>query len=477
MRGDVNRDFHFGDAGTDTVSYATATPPGPSGRYRASWSTCRPSAPSRTLPQPLVVDADPGQGAEEVKSVENVIGSEFDDALIGGRRLRPRARRRRDLLGVREPRLRRRRPLPRPASRSRARAATPACWSGAARAPSRSPSPRTPPRSPSPRPSRWPPAPGCASVSAGTVTCAAPAAPLGYATVWSGGGGDEISLGHGLPGHRLVVLDGGEGSDTIDGSPGSEILLAGPSGVDGLSAAGGDDALICGPGGDAHVGRRRQRPARHLAPCDGHDMSGGAGRGDIAGFGQTSTRASSPARRHGVRAGRRRPARRRRSRADNEVLEGTQNDDVLYGTAAAEPPHPRQRGRRRDLRPWRRRRPARRARAPTPSSAAAAPTPLEAFDGSRDAALNCGAGRQPGRPRPDRPARAALREGREEGEAREEEAEREARSRALACRRAGARGVRAPSASSVRPRARDLAPRSAGVGHSRCAGHGSRCGL
>ena len=59
--------------------------------------------------QKLVVDADPfGQGAEEVKSVENVIGSEFDDAISGDRRLRPRAGRLRDLLGVRDHGLRRR---------------------------------------------------------------------------------------------------------------------------------------------------------------------------------------------------------------------------------------------------------------------------------------------------------------------------------------------------------------------------------
>lgn len=233
--------------------------------------------------------------------------------------------------------------------------------------------------------------PGCVSVSAGTVTCAAPGVPLGYATVWSDGGGDQLSIGPGFPITASVVLDGGEGSDAIDGSSGSEILMAGPNGFDRLSAAGGDDALFSTMGADAMSGGDGNDQLVTSQPCEGHEMSGGKGRGDIAGFGQTIETgivaqlgglAFSPGTAGCIPT---------QVRSDSEILEGTQNNDVLYGTPQADPLILGNEGD--DVIYGRRGADTLRGERGVDSlfGGGGADT-LEAFDRSRDAALNCGAG-------------------------------------------------------------------------------------
>ena len=287
MRGDVNRDFYNGGTGSDTVSFATATPPGPSASVSGVFVDLQNERALENPAQRLVVDADPlGQGAEEVKSTENVIGSEFDDSARGiGGAVRGlggsddcAAFASTDCGGASSP------PPgvtlegfggdpgllirggPEAESISVAADATKFTVTSSQRLAAGA---------------------GCASASAGTVTCAAPAAPLGYAMAWSDGGDDQLSLGPGFPVTASVVLDGGEGSDAIDGSSGSEVLLAGPSGFDRLSAAGGDDALFSAMGADAMSGGDGNDQLVTSHPCEGHEMSGGKGRGDIAGFGQS----------------------------------------------------------------------------------------------------------------------------------------------------------------------------------------------
>ena len=233
--------------------------------------------------------------------------------------------------------------------------------------------------------------PGCTAASALAVNCAAPAAPIGYATVWSGDGGDQLTLGPGFPVTASVVLDGGDGSDAIDGSPGSEILLAGPTGFDRLSAGGGDDALFSARGADVMSGGDGIDQLVTSQPCEGHDMSGGKGRGDIAGFGQTID-AGIVAQLGGVAfipgaAG----CIPTRVRADSEILEGTQNADVLYGTAGPDPLLLGNEGN--DVIYGSRGADTLRGEQGKDSlfGGGGADT-LEAFDRSRDAALNCGAG-------------------------------------------------------------------------------------
>ena len=120
-------------------------------------------------------------------------------------------------------------------------------------------------------------------------------------------------------------------------------------------------------------------------------MSGGEGRGDIAGFGQTIEPVSSPSS-AGWPSGRAPPpARPTQVRADSEVLEGTQNDDVLYGTPRDDPLILGNEGN--DAIYGRRGADTLRGERGVDSLfGGGGRDTLEAFDSARDAALNCGAG-------------------------------------------------------------------------------------
>jgi Ca2+-binding RTX toxin-like protein len=176
---------------------------------------------------------------------------------------------------------------------------------------------------------------GCANTSFVVVACPKPATTLGYATVWGAEGPDQISIGEGFPELAVVVLDGGPGSDGITGSSGDDILRAGPSGADGLVGGAGNDALFSGPGSDTLDGGDGSDQLVTTDPCGGHDFQGGPGEGDIAGFAQ-STDQGVTATIGGLAAGRSQsPCPPTRVRGDNEVLEGTQHPDILYGDGKA----------------------------------------------------------------------------------------------------------------------------------------------
>jgi Ca2+-binding RTX toxin-like protein len=330
LRGDANVDYQTGDAGDDTVSYATATPPGPTGSVDGAQVNLRNERALEDPPQPLVHDDDP---RELVREIENVIGSDFGDELTGKGGGIARG------LGGSE------------LCSGFASAACDAQGPGPARVTldSSGPDPGLLLRGAAGGASESftlsvgdgyyavatslpvTAGPGCSSVSPLEVRCGFPAAPIGYATLYGGGGDDTLRLGPGFPDPGVVVLDGGAGSDAIAGAAGAEILIGGPSGRDHLAAGPGDDAIFSGPGGDVLQGGVGSDQLVTSAPCDGQDFSGGPGAGDIAGFGQTQDR--------GITAHLSGPAyvpgdpscNPTIVRGDNEVLEGTQYADELHG--------------------------------------------------------------------------------------------------------------------------------------------------
>ena len=129
MRGDTNRDIHYGDGGQDTVSYATATPPGPRRHRGRQRQPRQPRRGSEDEPQLVIVgDYKP---AEPLYSTESVVGSNYDDVLTGnGAGHRPGPGGRGALLGI--PGARTAAAGRRRTSRSTPSRSTRGCWCAAA---------------------------------------------------------------------------------------------------------------------------------------------------------------------------------------------------------------------------------------------------------------------------------------------------------------------------------------------------------
>lgn len=330
LRGDLNRDFHWGGTGNDTVSYATATPPGPYAGRDGVVVNLDDDKALEDAPQALIDEDEP---EELVAEIENVVGSNYDDLLIG--RLTGTA----NGLGGSDVCL---------------AFLAPGCEIPGGPAPNVSmenvaadpgllvtggPGAQTDSLALSATDQAYvvtgnvdlTAGPGCSNSSPNVISCPKPATPLGYATVWGGDGPDVLTLAQGFPETAVILLDGGPGDDLVNGSSGSEILLAGPSGQDRLSGRGGDDALFSGPGADVLEGGDGGDQLVTNDPCGGHVFSGGPGAGDIAGFAQSID--------HGVEAKIGGQAVGRgvslctatTVQADNEILEGTQHGDVLVG--------------------------------------------------------------------------------------------------------------------------------------------------
>ena len=316
LRGDTNIDRYRGGAGSDVLSFATATPPG-----------------RRDL-NGVVVNLRRGTASgddagERVKGVESVIGSMFNDRIVGRGRGFANGMmgvdhcRRFDtkLCGIHLPR----KPI---ALVANAGSLDPGLvvigGSGA---------------------DEWTISGGGSDLRvsgsglrlgsgcylAGLLGCSA-SHPFGYVLVFGGGGDDRISA-NGLPDGLLVKFDGGPGNDVLRGGSGGELLYAGEGGKDLLAGAGGDDALVGrGRGRDALFGEGGNDQLVSDNPCGGHLFSGGSGRADVAGFGHVhhrgvKARIGGGARLRGVRR-----CRRARIRGNNEVLEGSPLADVLVAS-------------------------------------------------------------------------------------------------------------------------------------------------
>ena len=318
IRGDSNRDSYFGDGGADTLSFATATPPGPH--------------PTRGG-----VDLYLGPGwargddsFERIFGIENVVGTFFRDRLYGAGSGRVDGMAGPDECGG----FTHVNCSPRAASGPTVFIANPG-----------SPDPGlvllggngadnwTVERTGSGyrvSGSNGRAGAGC-QVGGGDILCAS-TPPVGYVLAWGDGGGDAITLGSSFPEATLLKVDGGPGSDTLRGSRGEDTLWAGESGSDTLIGRGGDDALVArGGGADRLFGGPGNDQLVTNDPCSPHLYSGGGGKADVAGFAHTDTR--------GVRAkiagrGKLKGARcpGTRIRGNNEVLEGTRFSDTLIAS-------------------------------------------------------------------------------------------------------------------------------------------------
>jgi Ca2+-binding RTX toxin-like protein len=174
----------------------------------------------------------------------------------------------------------------------------------------------------------------------GAVTCPNPSTPLSFVTVWGDSGDDHLSLSGDYPASMTTLMDGGPGSDTLDGTGGDDILFSGQSGNDTLNGNDGSDALLAlGTGGDQINGGPGNDQLVSQDVCQGHDYNGGSGF-DIAGFARYQF-----APRDGVTAtlgGSAFDADRKNCSpshlaTDLEILEGSDGPDVLSGTNGKDP--------------------------------------------------------------------------------------------------------------------------------------------
>ncbi|MGZ5386906.1 MAG: calcium-binding protein [Solirubrobacterales bacterium] len=324
-RGDTNQDKYFGDAGTDTVSYATATPPGPH--------------PTRDgvdvdLRAGVAYGDDSREGA--VQGFENVIGSAFEDRLVGAGGGFVRGNGGGDTCtgfassacgeppgapvaliadgGGPDPGVM---VIGGPGAESLtiSESAGAVRISGSAIAAG----------------------PGC-SGGGGEVVCARPGVEFGYILLWGAGGSDSLSVGGGLAVTTGVKGDGGPGDDSLAGGPAADVLFPGESGSDRLFGGAGDDALAGRPGGgDLLVGGPGNDNLATDDACAGHVYDGGGGGADVAGFAQAGEGAGVTARLGGTAvrrgAGGCAPTR---IQNDLEVLEGTRNPDRLFGNGGSD---------------------------------------------------------------------------------------------------------------------------------------------
>jgi Ca2+-binding RTX toxin-like protein len=196
---------------------------------------------------------------------------------------------------------------------------------------------------------------GCSTPTRGTVTCSLGGTPTAGAATWFGGdGNDTITDRTPAPNGVTTDLDGGDDSDTITGSAGSETIFSGNSGSDELHGGDGGDALLAlGTGGDLVYAEAGNDQLATSDPCQGHVYRGGPDQ-DVAGFARTTTAvnaslgnpAGDPSTVGSSWYG---PAFTRAPEgnnscpggavtwvgADSEILEGTNHGDVLTGNGDA----------------------------------------------------------------------------------------------------------------------------------------------
>jgi Ca2+-binding RTX toxin-like protein len=193
----------------------------------------------------------------------------------------------------------------------------------------------------------------CSRPTRGTVTCSfGSSAPLAGGQTWFGAAGNDTMTDRtAAPNGMTTDLDGGDDSDTITGSSGSETLVSGQSGSDVLhGGAEGDALLALGTGGDQLFGEEGNDQLATSTPCEGHVYRGGPDQ-DVAGFARTTgagvnATLGNPAGDPGNLGGSwygiaftRAPEGNNscpggtftRVDAGNEILEGTNQDDVLNG--------------------------------------------------------------------------------------------------------------------------------------------------
>jgi Ca2+-binding RTX toxin-like protein len=161
-----------------------------------------------------------------------------------------------------------------------------------------------------------------------------------------GAGGDRIVLSRSLPPEIAVTIDGGPGSDWLQGGRGGETLYAGDDGdPDRLEGGGGDDALFGvniihprhGSGAATMLGGGGDDLLIGGQPCEGDTFRGGPGNTDSASFARVRNEGTYVEARIGgevadPEAAECTPGRIARS---TEKIEGSTGPDRLIGSAGA----------------------------------------------------------------------------------------------------------------------------------------------
>jgi Ca2+-binding RTX toxin-like protein len=344
LRGDTNSDDFIGGLGYDVASFATARP---SGRGE------------RNAPRVMQVDTGKrwasGDGYDErVKGIEQVIGSPFNDELIGHARFSSGFG---DDLCNGAPCGHGQPPLPFAYLDDRKRDTGVVVLGGSDPDKLYISHPGNAVTIFSATGAAITAGPGCEQTRADLVTCT-PSNPLRYVLAWGGGGDDELKISGDFPRDFEAHLDGGEGSDTLTGHGGADVLFGGRSGNDILHGGNGDDALISesyeddrARTGDTYGGGEDKLYADdgndQLVsdyPCGHHYYSGGPGL-DIAGFARVGARDIHAQLRGPINDGDRSdffgkaflPNVRNPDthgtylEDDMEILEGSKGNDQLYG--------------------------------------------------------------------------------------------------------------------------------------------------
>jgi Ca2+-binding RTX toxin-like protein len=183
------------------------------------------------------------------------------------------------------------------------------------------------------------PGDGCEDSASGSVRCPSPGR-LNLIIATGGDGNDRITVEGSVPGGLQVRANGNDGSDTITGGSGNDVLEAGEnyshpdSGADTLIGGGGNDSLFADPGGDSlRGGKGNDLLVSSVATCQGHIFDGGPGI-DTVSYARSEGQAMRM-----VLGGTGGPtggcASPEQIRASNDALEGSQGPDVLIGDAGS----------------------------------------------------------------------------------------------------------------------------------------------
>jgi Ca2+-binding RTX toxin-like protein len=128
----------------------------------------------------------------------------------------------------------------------------------------------------------------CNRPSSGTVACPLAKPTGGLALAYGGDGNDTITLSNPFANGMTADFDGGNDNDSLTGSSGSEVLFSGNTGADALNGGDGPDALLAlGRGGDTLDAGAGNDQLVTNDPCQGHVFLGGADQ-DVAGFARTN---------------------------------------------------------------------------------------------------------------------------------------------------------------------------------------------
>ncbi len=173
---------------------------------------------------------------------------------------------------------------------------------------------------------------GC-QPSGGTVSCPTSTA-TGLLVITGGVGDDSIGIGDSVPAGVKTRANGNAGSDSLSGGVGDDVLEAGEnyngpdSGNDTLVGNGGSDVLYADPNADQlSGGSGNDLLVSSVEVCQGHTYNGGPGE-DTVSYGRSNANMRVELNGTGGPAGCGNPDK---IPGDNEDLEGSDGPDVLIG--------------------------------------------------------------------------------------------------------------------------------------------------